>query len=478
MDILHAEAEEIFRRQKFSDSESTLTLLVLETFKGSGPTYFTKNLSCVGFSSAILEQSLPKRDVTPTASMRLLHVSRLPQGGSYSVSADQIIDAISSFRINPYVLYMLASRIPDFHQVCSSTPDGERISTFFLNNNAFSLIWSFDYGTLTTNGIVISRRTTSGDKAFTDFWENLPLYQTLIGHPLFLAFVSSIRQLTFVNGYIKGRRQAIRDVENSTGSNLWPHSNRQPHDAMDEELDGLVNMSRAMGTTLVGLVDMMHHLKAAQKVFAALRDSSKDWMIDVRDENNKTVESTDRELSHVGFVLQSQIDSQIESATNYERRARTQVNVVSSLVPPRIYNAKHFKLYNLITRSDVQANIDVARAAKEDGSSMKTIAIMTMAFLPATFFAALFAMPMLEWDSSQVVKGRFWIYWAFTLPFTGLVFLLWFVITRRKQLLERLQGKSPAYEFRASTPYELPELHGYRAANDTSQSEQPCRQIV
>ena len=69
---------------------------------------------------------------------------------------------------------------------------------------------------------------------------------------------------------------------------------------------------------------------------------------------------------------------------------------------------------------------------------MKTIAIMTMVFLPATFFAALFAVPLLKWDEPNVIQGRFWIYWAFTLPSTALIFGIWLGITERGWILGKL----------------------------------------
>jgi hypothetical protein len=97
----------------------------------------------------------------------------------------------------------------------------------------------------------------------------------------------------------------------------------------------------------------------------------------------------------------------------------------------------------MLTHEDAISNIglakaskDLAEASKKDSSAMKTIAVMTMAFLPATFFAALFSVPSLKWDSPKIIQGTFWIYWAFTLPATLLVFLAWFIITNR-QLLAR-----------------------------------------
>jgi Mg2+ and Co2+ transporter CorA len=49
-----------------------------------------------------------------------------------------------------------------------------------------------------------------------------------------------------------------------------------------------------------------------------------------------------------------------------------------------------------LSREDVNTSKNIAQAAKDDSYAMKTVAVMTVAFLPATFFAALFAMPLLQ----------------------------------------------------------------------------------
>jgi hypothetical protein len=56
---------------------------------------------------------------------------------------------------------------------------------------------------------------------------------------------------------------------------------------------------------------------------------------------------------------------------------------------------------------------------------MKTIAIMTMAFLPATFFAAFFSMPSRNADAH-------WIYWVCAMPATAMVFVLWLGLSERR----------------------------------------------
>ncbi|KAF9638455.1 hypothetical protein BFW01_g9352 [Lasiodiplodia theobromae] len=91
-------------------------------------------------------------------------------------------------------------------------------------------------------------------------------------------------------------------------------------------------------------------------------------------------------------------------------------------------------LHTIFAQRDSRANIEMAKvnhqmardsarlasAAKRDSSSMKTIAILTTVFLPGTFVSALFSTPLVESDPSQ-----FWIYWAITVPLTGLVMGLW-----------------------------------------------------
>jgi len=56
---------------------------------------------------------------------------------------------------------------------------------------------------------------------------------------------------------------------------------------------------------------------------------------------------------------------------------------------------------------------------------MKVLALMTIFFLPGTFFATMFALPTLTWSEDVVVSSRFWIYWAFTLPCTLLLVALY-----------------------------------------------------
>lgn len=66
---------------------------------------------------------------------------------------------------------------------------------------------------------------------------------------------------------------------------------------------------------------------------------------------------------------------------------------------------------------------------------MKTIAVLTMMFLPATFLAALFSMPCLGWDDPD----KFRLYWACVIPITFVTFATWAATTQMGQIKESLR---------------------------------------
>jgi hypothetical protein len=75
---------------------------------------------------------------------------------------------------------------------------------------------------------------------------------------------------------------------------------------------------------------------------------------------------------------------------------------------------------------------------------MKTLAAVTVAFLPATFVASFFAMPLFNWDAdrdSAVVNGRFWIYWVVTIPLTLTTLFIWLSWTYRQNLIHKAEDR-------------------------------------
>jgi Mg2+ and Co2+ transporter CorA len=103
--------------------------------------------------------------------------------------------------------------------------------------------------------------------------------------------------------------------------------------------------------------------------------------------------------------------------------------------------SNNIKLAN-VTVELTKTSLELAEATKRDAAAMKTIAIMTMTFLPATFFATVFSMPVLKWVQPTVIQGGFWVYLAVTLPSTVLCFILWIVATKWEYFVNRFKPHS------------------------------------
>ncbi|KAL8894251.1 MAG: hypothetical protein Q9192_004482 [Flavoplaca navasiana] len=91
---------------------------------------------------------------------------------------------------------------------------------------------------------------------------------------------------------------------------------------------------------------------------------------------------------------------------------------------------------NLIAQNDSRTNIAIADASRRiafetrrDSDAMKTIAALTMIFLPGTFVATLFGMVFFTVDTSSgsrfQVNPLWWIYLAVTIPLTIITIGLW-----------------------------------------------------
>lgn len=88
------------------------------------------------------------------------------------------------------------------------------------------------------------------------------------------------------------------------------------------------------------------------------------------------------------------------------------------------------KVFNLVTQQDATTSTAIAEEAKADGAAMKTIAAMTMVFLPGTFLASVFSMRMLD--------GATWqLFVAIVVPLTVAVVGCWWLWISGPRLLRR-----------------------------------------
>ncbi|KAF2120362.1 hypothetical protein BDV96DRAFT_567110 [Lophiotrema nucula] len=90
-----------------------------------------------------------------------------------------------------------------------------------------------------------------------------------------------------------------------------------------------------------------------------------------------------------------------------------------------------------------EINVDIALATNRDSRHMRSIALVTMIFLPGTFFASMFSMTFFNWSNepgSPMVSTYLWIYVLITVVFTALTIGLWYYIVIFRPSRQRIMA--------------------------------------
>ncbi|KAI1150663.1 hypothetical protein F4825DRAFT_393166 [Nemania diffusa] len=178
----------------------------------------------------------------------------------------------------------------------------------------------------------------------------------------------------------------------------------------------------------------IHHLKNAleswkeqlAKIVAHIDELSETWFSSVPSDSEDEKSKRCR-VREVGERIKERV---VEIVCDYDARIRECVMIMEGM--------------NIATQlAHARANIEIAASAKTDSNQMRSIALLTMVFLPATFVASVFSMTFFDWDPPQgksMVSSSIWIYFIIAVVLTVAVVGLWLTVVRRTRL-----PKSPAY---------------------------------
>ncbi|KAB5532681.1 hypothetical protein GE09DRAFT_1227857 [Coniochaeta sp. 2T2.1] len=316
-------------------------------------------------------------------------------------------------RADPAVKYMICHDYDGFHEFSAAG----YLPTRFIGTPIYAILWTFDPVGLATRALFFRRRL----EPFTNFVKTLSAFQAHIYSPWLPGFVSSYLVLQWSDRETSDfELQVVRSIETRTGFGPQSSGLRGLQAArMDGKfnINVLTSWSQAVNEVSGNISNKIRHQKISKTVLDMITEASK--MAHTEDIPEGLLYKNQRSLDELGRAVPL-LERQLNTYMDYLGYLKDRAERLSAV------------LFALLTHEDADASISIATATKQDSSSMKTVAVMTMAFLPATFFAALFSVPSLRWDQAVVVQDKFWVYWAFTLPFTALVFLVWYLITQQK----------------------------------------------
>ncbi|KAI0517820.1 hypothetical protein F5B22DRAFT_101454 [Xylaria bambusicola] len=363
-----------------------------------------------------------------TASLLLVSMWTSSNGSAsegIGISKPVFLSLIDALGIDRSVLQPIVNNVFGFLEFSETVPTslGKNTSTYFVANAQMELIWSFNFVTSETKAILINRRglphlQCQHRRASVDFLASLRQIRANIFNPYTLLFIFLVRMTT---------------QERKLGTKTWSDARPPDHTAMLEQINSAISSATLGNLTVAAryiekLTASLSSEERKMDIIDTLLDALSDqtsW--EPRFESTPTakrrLDLCEKDMHVFSAVIRSlrQQSTASRSATKYTTtRAQSQSHLILAL---RAHEESR------LNREMASTHRDLAESAKRDTASMKTIAVMTMAFLPGTFFAALFSVPSLRWDREFVVTERFWVYWVFTLPVTAFVFLIWLVLS-------------------------------------------------
>ncbi|KAI1337170.1 hypothetical protein F5Y15DRAFT_163087 [Xylariaceae sp. FL0016] len=286
---------------------------------------------------------------------------------------------------------------------------------FLVHTPLYKLAWSFDPVLMKTRALLLAQSDFHASAFFNSdtILSSDALVMDHICHPMFFAKLALLDILRYLRERVAEQTQVVQTLDVFTGHGIWVGDEGIP-----KTPDAMIAASKKVGGTVIRLAHMSRSVEVADSITSTIADTTR-W----RRQDSKFSEQfetcADVLDAAVPYYRQDILMVRLTIKT-LDEIAKTLSTIISSLLSRE--DTRQSNELALISK-------EIAEAAKQDSTAMKTIAIMTMAFLPATFFAALFAVPSLQWDRKSIVTDRFWIYWAFTLPATLLVFLVWYLTT-------------------------------------------------
>ncbi|CZR58383.1 uncharacterized protein PAC_08275 [Phialocephala subalpina] len=359
------------------------------------------------------------------------------------------------FKLDPFSKkFLVVNHLDGFHKL-TYKPERENneeghdsakpVTTYILRCTGLGdlLLWSFDPNSGVTKAVLVASTkavsehtdtasesndalSESTDAVSVDtasvhsmhevMVEALSNHLSLLRSPFFPGFAWSTSRIRRCEKWSLEVSKLLSQAGDLTGQGLWRGhmvQNQKTH------IDDISMASRKMGQLQDDISLEIHHLEPVEAFLQHILDT----------------ESENEDLIEGAKLLESSLIRIKQRLRFWGERAEVQQKV----------------LFNLLTHQDAVSNFELSQATmklgeatKRDSSSMKTIAIMTMAFLPGTFLSTLFTLPQLQWkhDRDGIVQGQFWIYWAFALPATVLVFVVWASALKWKQIRGRIWKRS------------------------------------
>jgi hypothetical protein len=327
------------------------------------------------------------------------------------------------------------------------TASGPGRQAYCLVMRFWALTWSYDPVEKLSRGIVVVERDY-GEEPVDPLEKTINALKGFVDQPCFLGFAAIVVALTRVSASILKTYSVSKDMK----YRFQGQRTNEP-----DAVAGLADPSKASTDVLNHTSRVLGYhdrLRILQNLNTFLSKQLSDFRANMAGESEarrQRAATLDESLIH----MEQKITSLVSVTQKVKDRATMQVAALFNIIAQNdskvsIEIAVASRALAIENKKDQRISIAIAKASraiavesKRDSSSMKTIAAVTMLFLPGTFVASLFATPMFQWSATAglQVQSHIWVYWATSIPLTLLTIGFWWVWLKFTRGSERAQLK-------------------------------------
>ncbi|RTE73153.1 hypothetical protein BHE90_012426 [Fusarium euwallaceae] len=379
MDGLQEQAKDLFQNQKFAAPTARYSLVEIFQYQASTESHHKSVLARDLLDSVNCAASQLR---SATARLYLVKIDR-NNAGQLQIAKQLFLDLLHACRLEGYVQYLIEHESYGLQHFTSTMTSGNlrNPDIFYINTVSGMLLWSYDSSSVATRAIFMPRNSNSvfdNVNIFNAFLSTLDHQKDFINYPWLLQFVCVIelcRWLDLVHGF---ELQRIRLVEEQTRHGSWISESQEKLD-----LQQLTEVSQSVGFSVSALANAVRHVHIALELLNINISSPPPSATSSQSKAELVREAT--------RLLSRQVHYRKLDLEYLQERSKNQVSII----------------FSLISQKSTATSLEIASSSKNDSSSMKVLAFMTMFFLPGTFFATLFAVPSLHWTEDRIISDRF-----------------------------------------------------------------------
>ncbi|OQV06320.1 hypothetical protein CLAIMM_10904 [Cladophialophora immunda] len=343
--------------------------------------------------------------------------------------------------------------VPTFSSNSQSDNTIRKTSTsYYCSGTSWTVTWSHNRATNHT-AAVIWHREGDGDQRKDEVLTDLLRLQTHLSHPMLLGYIKTKVSLSFTFDMLDDMNRETLALEQEIGFPTWNwvldrvEPGRGVAETHDQAVEGFNILSGKLTNIRFRLKTFQQQIKFISRCNNQYRKS-----LDPSAPNFQSAWRECKELDHFMNVMWDYTFIHLFDADSLGERLHNAMSSVFQLTTQRDSRAS-------LAVADI--NNELAWQGKNTNKAMRTIAFVSLLFLPGTFVASFFDTPIFNFAMPQdhkqvIVPVPFAIYWTVSIVLTFGLVLAWVSYLRRskemdlrereierKQFHERIRRRQP-----------------------------------